>query len=446
VRVKELNFVFLHGAGGTSCSLQLLADTIMEQVPAHISYYEQAHPGIKIQADSLLRCYPNDVDIKSWANNIAESINKHFPDKENLILIGHSMGGKVALYAVAHNISNLASKVAMVVTINSPIKSLDQYYITGGGSILDYCRARWLLATQGVCDSVAFYDSSQDGLRVASTKHWLAFISGEGAPLSEQFNVGGVDPMPRDIDDSTIPLSAQYSDGADAVYYGEHGHSDFGNLDEVAGFMADQILRYLFGGNIECSVFSRSGTFEHRADWLLGTDYWEDTVGEILASSGRLWHVNQSPTSWQEWQDRLGESLFDDKRSSYQIRLVRGFPFFTGIKEVRWFSPDNLKDSRLYLKTKAAPGDYLEVDWSIYRQGLLPEGSKRDHYEVKILTGTPLTKIERVSWAGDDPRDTRLKIRSEAESPFRWFKAEWKVYAKESRERKVISEIPGRVL
>ncbi len=444
VQVKELNFVFLHGAGGHVCTLQLLADSIMEQLPTHIHDYEQANPDTRIRVDTLQRCYPNDVDIDTWASNIAHTINKHFNDKKNLILIGHSMGGKAALYTVAQNLGDLASKTVLVVTINSPIKSLNKYYVIGGGSVLDYCRARWLLSDRGVCNSAVYYDSSQDGSWVGSNKHWLAFTSGETAPLSEQFNVGGVDTLPRNMDDSAIPLSAQYSDGADVIYYGEHGHSDFEVSDEIAGFIADQTLRYLFGGQIECSVLARSGVFEHKADWLLGTDYWEDIVGEVLASSDRLWHINQSRTRWQEWQDVVGECPAEGKRSSYQVSPVRLFPFFTGIKEWHWLSPDNPEDHRLYLRTRAAPGSYLEVEWSVYRRGLLPEGIKRDHYEVEIVTGTPLTKIERVSWATDDPRDLRLRIWSEAESPFRWFKAEWRAYSKESRQRKVIDEIPGQ--
>ncbi|GAI54949.1 unnamed protein product, partial [marine sediment metagenome] len=90
--------------------------------------------------EPLQRCYPNDVDIKTWANNIADSIDRHFHNKKDLILIGHSAGGKAALYAVAHNVGDLADKVVLVVTINSPVKSLDEYYVTGGGSVLDYCR------------------------------------------------------------------------------------------------------------------------------------------------------------------------------------------------------------------------------------------------------------------------------------------------------------------
>jgi len=445
IQVKELNFVFLHGAGGDACSSQLLNDFIAEQLPAHIHSYEQANSGTKVQIDTLQRCYPDDVDIDTWANNIAKSISKHFHNKKNLILIGHSMGGKAALYAVAKNIGGLADKVALVVTINSPIKSLYRYYVAGGGSIADYCRARWLIPDRGICDSVAYYDSSQDGKWVSRNKYWLAFISSEAAPLSEQFNFGGVDALPRNMDDSLIPLSAQYSDGADAVYYGEYGHSDFAVLDEVAEFMADQILRYIFGGHIECSVFARSGNFEHKADWLLGTDYWEDVVGAVAVSRGRLRHMNESYTKWQEWEDVVGACPQGSKRSSYRVSQV-SFPFLTSIKESRWVSQDNPEDCRLYLQTRAAPRNWVQADWTIFGRALLPPGIKRGHYEVEIVTGTPLTNIRQVSWVTDDPRDLRLQIRSEAQSPFRWFKAKWRAYYKESRQRKVIDEIPGETL
>ena len=445
VQVKELNFVFLHGAGGNSCNFQLLADTIAEQLPAHILDYEQANPGTKIQTDTLLRCYPNNVDIQTWAQNIADNINKHFPNKKNLILIGHSMGGKAALYAVAQNVGGLADKVILVVTINSPIKSLQQYYFAGGASVLDYYRAAGLISDQGVANSIVNYDSTTDGRLVGNAKHWLAFISAESAPLSQQFDVGGIDTFPRDMDDTIIPLSAQYSNGADVIYYGEHGHNDFAVQDEVAGFIAEQILSYLFGGSIECSVLAKNGTFEHKAGWVPGTDSWEDVIDEIPVSSGSLRHWNGS-AHWQEWEDVVGEVLPNDERSNYQVSQVKYFPFLASIKESRWLNPDNPADCRLYLRTRAAPGNYVHVNWSIYRCGLLPSGIERDHYEVGIATGTPLTGIRRASWATADPQDLRLQIESEAESPFRWFKAEWRVYFKESRQRKVIDEIPGEAL
>ena len=49
VRVKELNFVFLHGAGGNVCSMQLLADFITEQIPAYIAEYELSNPDTEVQ-------------------------------------------------------------------------------------------------------------------------------------------------------------------------------------------------------------------------------------------------------------------------------------------------------------------------------------------------------------------------------------------------------------
>jgi len=441
IRVKELNFVFLHGGGGTACDLQLLADSIMEQLPGYIHDYEQANLGTQIRVDTLSRCYPNDVDIATWASNIADDVNKYFYDKRNLILIGHSVGGKAALYATAKNVGGLADKAVLVVTINAPVKALDRYYVTGGASISDYCRARWLLSDRGICGSIAYYDSTEDGSWVSHNKHWLALISGESALSSRQFDVGGVDAFPRDMDDGSIPVSAQYSDGADVVYYGECGHSDFKILDKVAKSVAGTILDYLFGRPVVCSVFAKEGSFEHRADFILGTDYWQDLFGEVLASSGQLWRWNESYTKWQEWEATVGDSLSGDKRSHYEITRVRSSVFFTSIEELRWLN-DDASDCRLYLRIKAAPRNYVQVDWSIYRQGLLPEGTKRDHYEIGIVAGTPLTQIRDASWMSNDPRDLRLQVSSQAESPFQWFRAQWRAYYKEVRQRNVIDEIP----
>lgn len=441
VRVKELNFVFLHGVGSHSCSLQLLEDVMVGQLSAHILDYERAHPGTEIKINIFKRCYPSNVDIDTWANNIADSINEHFADRKNLILIGHSMGGKAALYAVAKNTGGLSDKTAMVVTINSPIKSLQNYYFTAGNLMSAFYQTQWLVLDEGVSDSLTFYDSSQDGQRVAKNKHWLAFISAESAPLSEQYNFAGVDALPRNMDDDIVPISAQYSDGADVIYYGEHSHTDYSKEDEVADFLAGQILRYIFGGRIECSVFAGGGSFEHKADWLLGTDNWEDVVGEVLVSSGTVQHKNESFTRWQEWEDAVGDYAAGIIRSSFRVKRA-SFPVFTSIKESRWLSPDDSENCRLYIRTRAAPKNTVRVEWSVYQQVLLPEGTVRDHYEVEILTGTPLTGIRQVSWETGNPRDLRLRISSEAQSPFRWFKAEWRVYYKEVRERRIIDEIP----
>jgi pimeloyl-ACP methyl ester carboxylesterase len=443
--VKELNFVFLHGAGGNPCGPQLLADSILEQIPDYINKFQQANPGVEIKVDMMNRCYPSDVNVETWAANIADTIDKHFAGKGNLILIGHSMGGKSALYAVAHNVGNIADKTAMVVTVNTPVKPLNNYQLVGGGAFSDFCRARWLLQPDsGICDCVGSYDSSEDGKWVSQNKHWLAFISGESSPLSSQFDYGGFDPYPRDMDDGALPISAMYADSADVIYYGEHGHSDFTLQKEVADPIAGQILRYIFGDTVQCSVLDRDGSWKHKAGLLLGTDYWRDIEGDELGNSSYLWHWNPSYTKWQDWEDTVQyypPTYEDQLRSRFDVALEKSAWFFTKIVEARWLSPDDPSDCRLYLHTRAAPRSYVQVDWNIYVQGMLAEGKQRDRYEIEITAGTPMAAISEAAWLNDNPRDLRIGVSSHAERPFRWYDATWRVYYQEARQGNVIDEI-----
>ena len=363
-RVKELNLVFLHGAGGDAGSLQLLKDAVEELLPDYIANYERANPQVTVSYAALIRNYPNDVDIARWAANIGTSLDKHFRNKKDLILIGHSMGGKAALYGVAHNVNGMADKVAMVATINSPIRSLDRYSPAGGLSLDDYFRAANLLREDnGVIDSVLHYDSSSDGKLVGAQKYWLAFVSGEGAPSSAQFDYGSIDPAPRDMDDEIIPISAQYSTGADAVYYGERMHSSVGTSEEVAKFIADTILRYIFGGDIGFLTFAASGFFGHKADVLPGSDRWVDVVDEIIVGSGQLRHTNTSFSRWQQWEDVVGGyPPLSANRSSFQDRLtnvpVVGI-LFRRITEGGWLDPDNTADGRLVIMSQGRAGGAL---------------------------------------------------------------------------------------
>ena len=78
----------------------------------------------------------------------------------------------------------------------------------------------------------------------------------------------------------------------------------------------------------------------------------------------------------------------------------------------------------------------------MYKKDLLPVESERARYEVEITAGTPGTAIKNVSWKTENPRDLRLQIQSRAEKPFRWFKAKWRTYHKETIQRNIIDEIP----
>lgn len=440
--VKELNFVLIHGGAGNSCSFQPMADTLTETLPYYIEEYEKNHPDKKINFNILNRCYPNDESIETWASNIADAINKYLPGKKNLILIGHSMGGKVALYLTANNIGNIGDKVALVVTINSPIRQLSNYPVTGGENVTDLCNNLFIGSYANLCSSIAYYDSVNDGKVVGNTKHWLAFVSAEDAPSSTQFDYGGLDPYPWHMDDGVIPLSAQYTEDADTIYYGEHFHTDFHETKELTQSVTEKIVNYIFGIPNQYFFLAREGSFEHESDWWLGADKWVDIVGDTLIKKGSIWHWNTSDFKWNEWEDVAGGlPLVDDAKSRFEIKLVDSSPLLTALEEVRWFNMSDPEDCRLFIKTKTAPGQYVRADWIIYQQSLLPKGMERDHYEIEVYEGTNMTTIKEATWMSNNPQDLRLLISSQAESPFKRFKANWRSFAKEYRQQEIISEL-----
>jgi len=434
--IKELNFVFLHGACGYSYALQLLSDVIEEKLPDYIAAYEKQNPGIRIVTDSLNRSYPNAVDINTWAENIADGIKDHF-HQNNLILIGHSMGGKTALYMTSHNIGGLTDSIAMVATINSPIKELSRYYFSGG---VDYWQGQFLVKQdKGVLSSLAYYDSSDDGQWVGTNKHWLALVSAESSPISKQFDTSGVDPLPRNMDDTIVPVSAQYADGADVVYYGEHAHSDFTSEKIVASEVADNILDYVFGYKIDFSVLTDSGSFSHKAGLFPVNYTWNETTGEVPVDNGSFTYKNPSFT-WQEYNVVVGGDVALEGRRGNFSTQVHSLPLISGLKEARWLNDDEY-DARILLHIRAAPKTSVRIEWNI--EGYEPKTKlQRNRYEVEIATGTPFTDIENAGWVGIQADDFRLQISSRAEGPQRWFDANWRTYAIETRSVGVIDTMP----
>ncbi len=441
---KELNFVFLHGMGASSASMQLLADTIKDLAPVYISQHKIKNPETSITINMLQRSYPNTVDVNTWSNNIADAVQKHFSGKENLILVGHSMGGKSALYAAAQN-PYLSKITSMVVTINSPVKNLDAYHVTGGGSVVDYLRTTRAIDDQGIAESLSNYDSSGDGSQVGKNKHWLALISSESAPLSPLYDFTGLDAFPEDMDDGLVPISAQYATGADVVYYGEHGHSDFGINSGDAEVVADYILRYIFGGDIKTSAPISDGLFEHHAGWLPVTYHWNDRLGESSIVMGTLSHTNTSLIKWQEWEDVVWGYSAGTVGGTYKVRLT-SFPLLSQISQTYWLNPEDPTDGRLFIKTRAAPGTKVSLQWRVYRYKPLPPEIIRDHYEIKVIDGTSLVGINDASWLSENTTDMRIHVKSQAEGPFHWFKAEFLVFYQQTVTRKLIDDIPYTVL
>ncbi len=78
--------------------------------------------------------------------------------------------------------------------------------------------------------------------------------------------------------------------------------------------------------------------------------------------------------------------------------------------------------------------------------GILPKETPRSFYNVEIIRGTPMASITGAGWWKDDLLNPVIWIMSEAQSPFRWFEAEWSVYTSEYRTINIVDTVPIRVI
>jgi hypothetical protein len=242
------------------------------------------------------------------------------------------------------------------------------------------------------------------------------------------------------MDDGLVPISAQYSAGADAVYYGDHGHSDFSDYPDVTVIIADQVLRYIFGGTIATSTPDSGGTFEHHAGFLPFTYRWNDRLGETIGASGIISHTNGSLFSWETWAEIVGACSPGSLPASFHVNLT-SIPLLTRLGQAGWASPADPTNCGLNIVTRAAPKSQVTVKWKILEHKPLPQGVSRDHYEITVTAGTPVVGITSASWLTDNLTDVRLNARSQAEGPFRWFKAEFRVFYQQPVQRKLIDDI-----
>lgn len=239
---EGINLVFLHGFASSSSAMVLVRNNVIAGLRGY-------------QLKDNLGSYPNNVDVKAWAFNIGQRVNVNFPGKEkNVVLIGHSMGGKAAVYAVAHNSWGIANKVAMIFTYNTPYHRLDRYQVNYRipEGIKGGCRTILKvlgIGDRGVCESLATYDSVQDAANVRARGIPIyALFSGESEPLSNACNrlfkgkvSLGLDLYPSDRDDGFVPLDAQVVDGTTGIFYGPFCHTDHTEPD-VAKTIANWIV------------------------------------------------------------------------------------------------------------------------------------------------------------------------------------------------------------
>jgi pimeloyl-ACP methyl ester carboxylesterase len=281
---STINILFLHGMPATLNVLKPLREKLEELLS-----YENV---------SLNWWYPLLPDFESldnWADNVVDEIDEWSPNG-SIVIIGLSMGGKVALHTVSQARFGIQDKVELVITINSPIKKFQQYYNCFFGykypkPLLPFM-ATWVMGYEkpdGLSD-VIFYDSTSEAEWVASEKSLLTFVSGEKIPNSPDFNEVFGDMFPRDCDDGIIPMSAQYISSSTMVYYGQHQHEAVFRDLSLGGArddIAENITQYLLGQSIQCSVVVDSGYIHHQSDMFSMNGSWSDSVGEHEVNSSR---------------------------------------------------------------------------------------------------------------------------------------------------------------
>jgi hypothetical protein len=67
---------------------------LSDKLTEYISTYERDNPGIQVITDTLYRSYANNVDIDTWANNIANDINTRFAGKKTWYSSGIAWAAK----------------------------------------------------------------------------------------------------------------------------------------------------------------------------------------------------------------------------------------------------------------------------------------------------------------------------------------------------------------
>ena len=232
MRPSQYNLVFLHGWMGEPVDFSHLAASVRSELEKRLP----------VGRDLIPDC-SNTEDVDTWAQSITAAI----PDSwSNLILIGHSMGGKAALRALAHN-ESLAERTAMLISINTPYRDLQRY----NRSILTLCGARTLMTNdRGACSSLAYVDSCNFDagavinhrgipvvalvsceLRASSRECDLIDFLQEHIPgyIAEDIANLPSDMFPNHRDDGVVPLDAQACPGMTVIPYGQslnYCHSD----------------------------------------------------------------------------------------------------------------------------------------------------------------------------------------------------------------------------
>jgi pimeloyl-ACP methyl ester carboxylesterase len=314
----ELNLLYVHGvknnAGSRTSaqhSLDDLRNSIDTDILSRVAAYQATHPDVTVNVSSAAAnlytatpsgIHPSDstdptlmddwevgdpgcttsrqgdpcTTAYEWRYRLAQEINRLFPGKKNIILIGHSTGGRTAFEVASNTGPNgvnthnwgVRDRIAAVVSINGMIDALqpNRYNVIGAASFITTCKNGDVLSFfgdisapgNGWCEYAGDVSGVPAADWVGQNKRSLALISwGSCSPSLWTGNNDGSLPFaaqgsPFSMGVSMTPASGQtYMPAYGQTYGGSFCHSsitsggDSKHAAAVAGAKA-KIFELLF--------------------------------------------------------------------------------------------------------------------------------------------------------------------------------------------------------
>lgn len=293
--IVELNLLYIHGVKNCASERQNAQNSLVDlqaainnELPARITSYQASHPGVTVVTRSALAnlytaaespYHPsNSTDFLlmddwkvgdpgcsttqqgdpcttayEWRYRLVQEINRLFPGRGNIILIGHSTGGRVAM-EVAGNVGpggvgtynwGVQSRIAGVVTVHGMVDSIgtSKYNFAGTTSFETGCKYGDALAGfgsscapgNGWCEYAARVSGFPAADWVAQNKRALMLIS--YASCSPSAWTGYSDgSLPYDAQGSPYALGLEMTPAPGQTWRTAHGqkygsfcHSDITN-------------------------------------------------------------------------------------------------------------------------------------------------------------------------------------------------------------------------
>lgn len=249
-RQIELNLLFVHGV--SSGDSRAWADGALGAVEAHVTAalapriadFEAANPGTLVELKSRrVNLYTDlagtvlspSIDAPTdgtgapvaarWRDQLVAKLGQAYPAGErNIILIGHSTGGRVSVEVAANvggdNLPGSADRgvddrIAGVITLNGMIQNLenDQFDFVGPTGFITGCQ---LGQEAGWCDYAGLISAAPAMDSLAAAGRALVLIS--AGSCSPSLWAGD--------NDKALPLAAEHSPATPGTFYGEFCHSD----------------------------------------------------------------------------------------------------------------------------------------------------------------------------------------------------------------------------